>query len=172
MTITADLVIEATGVYPNTRYLPTVMRDDAGYVLTEPDNLRVYGPDVGERVYAIGDCASYSKNYTLDVYEAVPVLMRNLANDLLAHEYRLQSSANLISPTELTKKIEKLREARYVQNPTDSQLMPISRSGGVGVTLDMRLPSWLVHVIKGRDYKLGQVGKVVREGKNPYAFRV
>ncbi|OCL09706.1 FAD/NAD(P)-binding domain-containing protein, partial [Glonium stellatum] len=85
MTITADVVIAATGVYPNTSYLPTSMLDEAGYIVTDPEVLRVYGHGVGERVYAIGDCASYSKNYVLDVYEAVPILMHNLCNDLLAH---------------------------------------------------------------------------------------
>lgn len=168
MTLTADLVTEATGVYPNTRYLSSAMLDEAGYVVTDPEDLRVYGPDVGERVYAVGDCASYSKNYTLEIYEAVPVLMRNLANDLLSHEYRLQAVAGGGSPGEAAKRSEMLRDARLVQNPTNSLLIPITRYGGVGVVFDFKLPSLMVHVLKGRDYKLGKVGSVVREGKNPY----
>ncbi|KAF2646912.1 FAD/NAD(P)-binding domain-containing protein [Massarina eburnea CBS 473.64] len=91
MTITSDVLIEATGVYPNTRFLPPDMLDANGYVVTETSTLRVHGRGVGDRVYALGDCAAYSKNCVRDVYDAVPVLVRNLGNDLLAHEVRLQT---------------------------------------------------------------------------------
>ncbi|KAF2816623.1 FAD/NAD(P)-binding domain-containing protein [Mytilinidion resinicola] len=168
MTITADLVIEATGVTPNTSYLPASMLDDAGYVITDPEDLRVYGPDIGARVYAVGDCASYSKNYVLDVYEAVPVLAKNLQNDLLAHEYRLEAQLSRAEPAAVVRRVERLRDARFVQNPTDSQLMPISRYGGVGVIFDVRVPSFMVHLLKGRDYKLGKAGAAVGRGRNPY----
>ncbi|KAF2496762.1 hypothetical protein BU16DRAFT_507415 [Lophium mytilinum] len=169
MTMTADIVIEATGVAPNTRYLPSSMLDENGYVLTDPEDLRVYGPDIGARVYAVGDCASYSKNYVLDVYEAVPVLARNLMNDLLAHEYRVEAQLSRAEPAEVVRRVERLKDARFVQNPSDSQLMPISRYGGVGVIFDLRVPSFMVHLLKGRDYKLGKAGAVVGRGKNPYA---
>jgi NADH dehydrogenase FAD-containing subunit len=91
MTITSDLLISATGVVPSTRFLPKTMLDDVGYVRADHETLRVHGHGLGDRVYAIGDCASYSRNHLSDVYNALPVLMRNLHNDLLAHEYRLQT---------------------------------------------------------------------------------
>jgi NADH dehydrogenase FAD-containing subunit len=91
MTITSDLHISATGVYPNTRFLPKTMLDEAGYVRTDRETLRVHGHGIGQRIYALGDCASYSRNSFSDVYNALPVITKNLHNDLLAHEYRLQT---------------------------------------------------------------------------------
>ena len=101
-----DLYIPCTGVHPNTAYLPPVFRSEDGYANTDttPLTLRLVPrlPDPtdphhasspshlprADRVYAVGDCASYSANYVLDVYDAIPVLMHNLTNDLLAWELR------------------------------------------------------------------------------------
>lgn len=309
MTITSDLLISAIGVYPNTRYLSERMLDEAGYVITDHETLRVYGHGIGERVYAVGDCADYSKNYVLDVYDSVPVLVKNLQNDLLEHEYRMQTQvsipsppgstskihqkaeadeerphsptiplslkpkitfpappsplskdsnrprlsitaphrsssrssrhhspsrspifplspnyhkalpiaapsrpahpahttshfssnsslshhpnlnpnpnssarnptthpsphhAPLLTPEEATNKIAALQDARFVPNPTDSQLMPITRFGGVGVLFNWRVPSPMVWVLKGRDYKVGKAKGVVGRGRNPYGVK-
>ncbi|KAF2657136.1 FAD/NAD(P)-binding domain-containing protein [Lophiostoma macrostomum CBS 122681] len=150
MTITSDLLISATGVYANSQFLPDHMLDENGYVVTSPETLRIHGPGIGDRVYAVGDCAAYSKNYVLDVYDAIPVLMKNLHNDLLSHE------------------IEALEDACYVQNPTDTQLIPIKRFGGVGVIYGWRVPSIMVYLLKGRTYKVGKAKGAVGRGKNPY----
>ncbi|KAL9084817.1 MAG: hypothetical protein Q9165_007885 [Trypethelium subeluteriae] len=101
-----DLYIPCTGVHPNTSYLPSVFQSPAGYANTDttPLTLRLVPrlpspsdsappsssspPPRADRVYAVGDCASYSANYVPDVYDAIPVLMFNLANDLLAWELR------------------------------------------------------------------------------------
>lgn len=39
----------------------------------------------------LSDVASFSQNYTLDAYAAVPVVQANLLKDLAAHELRLAS---------------------------------------------------------------------------------
>ncbi|KAI9686661.1 MAG: hypothetical protein M1820_010601 [Bogoriella megaspora] len=103
-----EVYIPCTGVRPNTGYIPERFLDADGYANTDqgsdtPLSLRLLPrvPEgtVGEevetetlptaaRVYAIGDCASYSANYVLDVYDAVPVLMHNLTNDLLIWELK------------------------------------------------------------------------------------
>ena len=102
-----DLYIPCTGVHPNTAYLPPAFLSASGYANTDttPLTLRLVprapdssdDPDAptspsrlprAERIYAVGDCASYSANYVLDVYDAIPVLMHNLTNDLLAWELR------------------------------------------------------------------------------------
>ncbi|KAF2246064.1 FAD/NAD(P)-binding domain-containing protein [Trematosphaeria pertusa] len=174
MTITSDVLISATGVYPNTRFLPQHMLDENGYVITDPQTLRVYAQGVGQRVYAVGDCANYSKNYTLDVYEAVPILMKNLQNDLLTHEYKLQTVTSMPhgeAHKTARQKIAALEDAHYHQNPTDSQLMPITRFGGVGVIFDWRIPSFLVYLMKGRKYRLGRAEGAVGRGRDPYAVR-
>lgn len=160
MTITADVHIAATGVEPNTAYLPPELVNGDGYVVTDPTYLRVYG--AGDRVYALGDCASYSKNCVLDVYDALPVLMHNLKNDLLAYELRSEAKKGFEGT------IAALQDLRYEQNPTESQLIPITRRGGVGVIFDVKVPSPLVHWLKGRDYGVGRARAVVEKGNNPY----
>ncbi|KAF1991170.1 hypothetical protein K402DRAFT_323108 [Aulographum hederae CBS 113979] len=160
--IAADLYIAATGVHPNTSYLPPELLDASGYVNTDAYYLRVNG-SVGERVFAVGDCANYSKNYVLDVYEAVPVMLHNLRNDLWEYELKLQ---NPYGGKE--EQIDALTDLQYAQNPTDTQLVPITRWGGVGVVYGVRVPSLMVWGMKGRDYRIGKAGWAVKRGGNPY----
>ncbi|KAF2734364.1 FAD/NAD(P)-binding domain-containing protein [Polyplosphaeria fusca] len=179
MTITSDLLISATGVSPNTSFLPSHILDENGYVMADRETLRVWGRGIGDRVYAIGDCGAYSKNYVLDVYEPIPTLMQNLHNDLLAHEYFLQTLAYLpttpsLEPDTLPstqRKIAALQDAHYRQNPTETQIMPITRFGGVGVVFGWRVPSLAVWAFKGRDYKVKRARACVGKGGNPYEYR-
>jgi NADH dehydrogenase FAD-containing subunit len=122
--IFADLFIPCTGVEPNTTFLPTRMKNKDGYIDTDA-SLRVGEAAAGPRVYAIGDCASYSRNCLQDVYDAVPVLVKNLLNDLLAHEYQLTSRDHLNHDHAGT-----LQDAVYVQQEKQSMLVPIGRYGG------------------------------------------
>jgi len=160
ITIAADLYVAATGVHPNTSFLPSELLDPAGYVVTDPELMRV--DRAGERVYAVGDCASFSKNYVLDVYEAVPILIHNMRNDLLAYEITEEGG------TGAEEELAKLEDARYLQNPTDTQLIPITRRGGVGVIYGHKLPSFMVHLMKGRDYGIKKAKGVVEKGYDPY----
>lgn len=163
----ADVYIPCTGVEPNSAYVPTEMKDAEGYILTNGSSLRIDHPLAGVRTYAIGDVASYSYNYVLDVYAAVPILMHNLLNDLLAHEYQLASPYGGNQD-----KVDELEDESYVQRRVDSQLCPISRFGGVGIILDMSLPNLMVHLLKGHDYRICKARKkVVVDGGNPYAVR-
>lgn len=50
----------------------------------------------------------------------------------------------------------------------ESQLCPIVRRGGVGILFGHAVPSFMVHLAKGRDYRVGKAGKVVADGDNPY----
>jgi apoptosis-inducing factor 2 len=132
--INTDVYIACTGVSPNSQYAPESIKDDRGYIATNPATMRV--DSAGPRVYSIGDCASYSQNCTLDVYAAVPVVMQNLLNDLLAHELRLASPYGGNQD-----QIDALVDEVYVQKHVDSQLCPISRFGGVGILMDLVIPS-------------------------------
>lgn len=164
ITIVADVYVAATGVRPNTQYLPPELLDASGYVVTDPNYLRVLHG--GERVYCVGDCASYSKNYILDVYEAIPVLMHNLRNDLVIHELRIH---NPYGGKETEILVLASDDVKYVQNPKDTQLIPITRWGGVGLLFGMKLPSLMVWAMKGRDYRTGKAKLVAGQGHNPYA---
>lgn len=161
-TLLVDAYIACTGVSPNASYAPTPLLDPSGYILTNPFTCRVDA--AGPRVYSLGDVASYSQNYTLDAYAAVPVVQANLLSDLLAHEMRLASPYGGNQAA-----IDELRDMEYVRREKDSQLCPVTRYGGVGVLTGLGLPGWVVHVMKGRDYATRKVGRVVVDGGNTYA---
>ena len=162
--IIADVFLPCTGVSPNSAYVPAELKDEKGYVRTNGASMRVDG--AGPRVYSIGDVASYSQNYVLDVYAAVPVAMHNLLNDLIAHELRLASPYGGNQD-----KIDALEDEVYVQRHVDSQLCPISRFGGVGILMDMSIPAPMVHLLKGHDYRVCKAAMVVVNGGNPYAIK-
>lgn len=161
-TMLADVYIAATGVSPNTSYAPSKLLNHKGYVLTNPGTLRV--EDAGERVHAIGDGASYSANYVLDVYAAIPALTANLAKDLWAWELQ---AANPYGGQE--DEIAAVQDV-ILERPgrIDSQLCPITRRGGVGILFGRPVPSIGVHLLKGHDYRVGQADKVAVNGNNPY----
>jgi hypothetical protein len=74
----------------------------------------------------------------------------------------------LLTTSDARAKIEALEDAHYVQNPTDTQLMPIKRFGGVGVIYGWRVPSIMVYLLKGRTYKVGKAKGAVGRGTNSY----
>lgn len=119
------------------------------------------------RVYALGDCAAYSKNCILDVYIAIPVLVQNVTNDLKAHQQAFMNpyGGNAGEIQELQR-----QDAVYAPDPRDSQLCPIgyARPGGVGVVFGHKLPSLAVFVGKGWRYKLDTAPKAIMEGLSPY----
>lgn len=158
----ADAYIPCTGVTPNAAYAPPALRDAQGYIATNAASCRVDA--AGPRVFALGDVASFSQNYTLDAYAAVPVVQANLLNDLLAHELRLASPYGGNQDA-----IDSLKDAVYVRREKDSQLCPVTRYGGVGILTGLALPSLLVHKMKGSDYRVRKARNVVVDGGNPYA---
>ncbi|KAK4544175.1 hypothetical protein LTR36_004385 [Oleoguttula mirabilis] len=160
----ADVYVPCTGVYPNSGYVPQELKDAKGYVRTNGATMRVDA--AGLRTYSIGDVASYSQNYVLDVYAAVPVVMHNLLNDLVAHELRLASPYGGNQD-----KIDELEDEVYIQRHVDSQLCPISRFGGVGMLMDKIIPAPMVHMLKGHDYRVCKASMVVVNGGNPYAIK-
>jgi NADH dehydrogenase FAD-containing subunit len=161
--LTCDVFVGATGLYPNTSFMPPEMLTASGYVDADPSTLKV--PNV-PRVFAVGDCASHSKNSIQDVYDSLPILLHNLQNDLITYEYQTEHPYGG-QGAEL--RLQKLEDWAYMQNPTDSQLMPISRFGGVGILFGMKLPSIMVWLMKGRDYRIGRAKLAAGLGKDPYA---
>jgi NADH dehydrogenase FAD-containing subunit len=163
LTISCDVFVAATGLYPNTSFMPREMLTSSGYVDADPRTLRV--PNT-PRVFAVGDCASHSKNSIQDVYDSMPILLQNLKNDLIQYELQVEHP---YGGEGAETKMEKLEDYAYMQNPTDSQLMPISRFGGVGILFGMKLPSLMVWLMKGRDYRIGRAKLAAGVGKDPYA---
>ena len=119
------------------------------------------------RVYAIGDCASYSANCILDIYAAIPVLIQNLVNDLLAYQLACENpyGGNVGAISDLGR-----QDAAYIKDERDSQVCPIGyrKPGGVGVVFGIKLPSLMVFLAKGRGYKVSAAKTVVEKGLSPY----
>jgi NADH dehydrogenase FAD-containing subunit len=137
----ADLYIPAHGVLPNTSYIPDELLNDKGYLKTNASTLRV--DEAGPRVYALGDVASYSRNFVLDIYDAAPVLAINLERDLLSFDPK--------NPTAKPKGSDRV----YTPNTKEMQFVPIGTGGGVGAILGWKAPSWFVWLLKGRDFMVG-----------------
>ncbi len=147
--MTADIYIPAAGVIPNTEWLPKSLLTENGYVKMNTMTLRV--DEAGPRVYALGDVGSYTRGGVMDMYDAVPVGMSNMKRDLLA-------------AATSDKGIAEDRDRPYVPNLTESQLVPIGRSKGVGSFRGWRLPSFLVWFFKGRYYLTDTVAQEIYTG--------
>ncbi|KAG9522697.1 hypothetical protein KCU93_g6943, partial [Aureobasidium melanogenum] len=149
-TLVCDLYLPATGVTPATGYIPYELLDDQGYVKTNPETLRV--DEAGVRVYAIGDVGNYTRGGIMDIYDAIPVLMTNIQRDLLAAHKDV--NAKLTGG-----------DRKYKKNTSETQLVPIGWSKGVGAFNGSRLPTLMVYMIKGRDYLSGAAVEIVTGSK-------
>ena len=145
--IEADIYIDATGTRPNTGFLPKEWLDNRNRLACNHQTLRVEH-STASRIYAIGDVGSYTRGGVMDMYDAIPVAMTNLKNDLTAH---------------LTGEAHK-GDRHYTANLKEQQLVPIGTQKGVGAFAGYRVPSQMVWMIKGRDYMIGQLAEGTLKG--------
>ena len=141
--VDADLYIPATGTSPNTGFVDATLLAPDGRVETNKQTLRV--DKGGPRVYAVGDCASAARPAVHLVLAAIPVLCANIKRDLLLDEDR---------QTPL------IPERVFEEDTRETQFVPVGRSKGVGAAMGWAVPSWLVWLIKGRDYWLWTTGRL------------
>ena len=137
----ADLYIPAFGTQPNTGFIHDPLLTADGRVDTNASTLRV--DKAGLRVYAVGDAASYARPAIHLILSAIPVLCANIKRDLL-----LASEKESISGSDRV----------FTEDIRETQMVPIGKSKGVGAAMGYRLPSFLVWLIKGRDYWLWTTG--------------
>ncbi|KAI9741609.1 MAG: hypothetical protein M1835_003096, partial [Candelina submexicana] len=142
-TMTTDVFIEATGVSPNTSWLPKELLDAKGFVKTDPDYLRVVG--AGERVYAIGTVGSYSRGSVFDSNDAIAPLMTNM-------EYDLSNGKTG-------------KEKKVVLNQKETIVVPVGRDKGVGILFGWKVPSLMVWGIKGRTFFVEKAPEEVKGTK-------
>lgn len=138
----ADISIPATGTRPNTAFLAKELLDENGKVKTNAKTLRA--DSVGDRIYALGDCSNAFRPAVHNVLAAVPVLSNNIAKDLHA-----AAGVGAVKEDKL-----------FVEDTRETQLVPIGNKKGVGAAMGWKLPSWLVWMIKGRDYWIWTTGKL------------
>ncbi|KAK1754055.1 amid-like mitochondrial oxidoreductase [Echria macrotheca] len=127
----ADLYIPCTGTRANTGYIAERgwLAGD-GRVETDPRTLRVERAGAG--VYAIGDVSSFARPAIHNITEAVPVLGSVMKRDLLGTG----------------------EEREFREDMRKSQFVPVGRSKGVGLAMGWKVPSFIVWLVKGRDYWL------------------
>lgn len=143
-TLDADLYIPATGTQPNTGFIPKEFLTANGRVDTNPSTLRV--DKAGPRVYAIGDVGSHSRPAIHLIIDTIPVLCANIKRDLLLAASSDSSVAG--------------EDRIFKEDTRETQAVPLGRSKGVGAAMGYQLPSFLVWLIKGRDYWLWMVGNL------------
>lgn len=165
LSISCDLFVACTGVYPNTSWLPRDLLDSDGYIKTNPETLRVIVPAGGgdERIYAIGDCTAFSRKRLNDIYDALPVLIQNLRNDLMACGIRAQR----LRFRDIGYFLDQLVDGRFVMRGEVGTFIPVTRWGGVGLVGERRVPSWFVWAVKGRDFGVGKGVLAARMGFCP-----
>ena len=137
---TVDIYINATGIRPNSGFLPKGWLTERGYVTTR-DNTSLRGPVDG--VYAIGDVAGYSLGGALDIMDAVRPLCSTVFVDLAG-----PNAGNA-------------KARPFKQTVTETQLVPIGPSGGVGALFGWRVPSFVVWLVKSRDFMIGMAPATV-----------
>lgn len=142
--IETDLYVPAHGVLPNSTWLPASLLNEKNYLVNNHETLRVDA--AGPRVYAFGDVASYSRNNVMDILFALPVLAVNIKRDLLAFDPA--------KPNDKPKGKDRL----YKPETRAGMIVPIGTGGGVGAMMGWKLPSFLIWLVKGRDYMLGMSG--------------
>ncbi|KAJ4320231.1 hypothetical protein N0V94_003495 [Neodidymelliopsis sp. IMI 364377] len=142
-TLETDLYVPAFDMRPNTSFVtdPALLTADRR-IATNESTLRVNA--AGPRVYAVGDVSSYAQPAIHQILVAIPVLTANLKRDLLA------SSGEDI----------KGEDRIFKEDTRETQLVPIGKSKGVGAAMGYKLPSFLVWLIKGRDYWLWTTGNL------------
>lgn len=141
----ADIYIPATGTIPNTTFvLNKALLSSDLRLQTNPATLRVDKAGPGARLYAVGDVSTYARPAIHNVLSAVPVLCENIGRDMLLAEGLAEDSLG--------------QDKTFREDKRDMQLVPIGRAQGVGAAIGYALPSFLVWLIKGRDYWLWTTG--------------
>jgi NADH dehydrogenase FAD-containing subunit len=160
MILSGDLLISATGQTPNTAFLPKEILDDNSYVAVDQRFMRVMG--AGERVYAVGSCCSIEKNTLRDIFRSIPVLIHNLRNDLQEFEIKIQNTFG-----GRKNRSKALRDIYFHRSQSVTQLCHITRWGGVGMLYGWSIPSFVVWLLKRREYRLSKARSIVSSGRKP-----
>ncbi|KXH49273.1 hypothetical protein CNYM01_06989 [Colletotrichum nymphaeae SA-01] len=143
-TIETDIYIPATGTRPNTSFIDNALLLPDGRVNTNPLTLRV--DSAGPRVYAIGDASSFARPAIHNILSAVPAMCANIKRDLLLASERPECASD--------------KDRIFEEDVRETQVVPVGKSKGVGAAMGYQLPSFMVWIIKGRDYWLWTTGNL------------
>ncbi|OOF97529.1 hypothetical protein ASPCADRAFT_4140 [Aspergillus carbonarius ITEM 5010] len=157
--MTADIYIPTTGVLPNNTFIPREFLNEAGWVKVTPE-LTVQGL---EGVYAAGDITDHALKLALKVKEMVPVVVGNLIDDIMS------ASVGDVGAGGGKKNHcgggggggSGSKRKTYVEGKDVSMVVPVGETGGTGQLFGWVPWSFLVRVVKGRDFFIGKAREVV-----------
>lgn len=124
-----DLVVSTVRYYANSEFLPDLVKDKNGYVVTD-DYLYVKG---FKNVIAIGDILAKSPKTLVDLKFSQTSLVVNFIKKEI---FKKGGNPKPYSPTTLT------------------IVVPISKKGGVGKLFGYGAPSFVVAMVKGKDFMI------------------
>ncbi|PYI11071.1 FAD/NAD(P)-binding domain-containing protein [Aspergillus sclerotiicarbonarius CBS 121057] len=151
-TLDTDIYIPTTGVVPNSSFLPQEILTPTGWVQVTPE-LQIQGFE-DKNVYAAGDITHHKQKLALKVAEMVPVVIGNLIDDITPTSSS-SSTKNGNSHCGSTKR------KTYIEGEGVSMAVPVGETGGTGQFFGWVPWSFLVRVIKGRDFFVGKARGVV-----------
>ncbi|KAJ5203783.1 uncharacterized protein N7498_004662 [Penicillium cinerascens] len=122
----ADIYIPATGTTPSIGFLDRSLLVSDGRMDANKGTLRV--EKAGERVYAIGDVASYARAAVHAILSAIPALCANVRRDLLLAEWIVPDWDDHV----------------FVEDTRETRLVPIGQGWGVGAAMGWQLPGFFV----------------------------
>lgn len=128
--LTADLYIPTTGVIPNSSFIPAQFLDQDGWVKVDKE-MRVVS---AEKIYAAGDITNNSMRLSFKAAEQAKVAANNLKADILTSGER----------------------KTYDQGESVLMVVPVGEAGGTGLLFGMTPFSFMVRMIKGKDYFLSK----------------
>lgn len=136
----ADLYIPTTGVLPNSRFIPAQFLDKDGWVKVDKE-LRVQGDDSNASlpIYAAGDITNNSQRLAFKAAEQAGVAAANLKADILGKGGR----------------------KTYDQGEAVMMVVPVGEAGGTGQLFGMTPWSFMVRMIKGKDFFVSKAASVV-----------
>lgn len=131
--LTADLYIPTTGVVPNNSFIPDQFLDKDGWVKVDKE-LRV-----SDNIYAAGDITNNSMRLSFKAAEQAGVAANNLKADILGKGER----------------------KTFDQGESIMMVVPVGGSGGTGQIFGMIPFSFMVKMIKGKDYFISKAAGAV-----------
>ena len=133
--LSADLYIPTTGVIPNNSFIPKQFLNEEGWVKVSKE-MRV---ESSENIYAAGDITNNSMRLSFKAAEQASVAANNLKADILGKGER----------------------KTFDQGESIIMVVPIGESGGTGLLFGFTPFSFIVKMIKGKDYFISKAAPMV-----------
>lgn len=134
-TISADLYIPTTGVIPNNGFIPGQFLDKDGWVKVDKE-MRVGS---SENIYAAGNITNNSMRLSFKAVEQAGVAANNLKVDILGKGERKS----------------------FDQGESIMMVVPVGESGGTGQIYGFTPFSFMVKMIKGKDFFISKAAPMV-----------